>query len=152
MSALTPIPDREPPKSIADAETLSAVLALETYLNPAAFPCDEATVTAVRGQLTSGRLVVTRDAFVPSFAERIHRSLDACTTWQVYEGYEKHFHYHHHNLYKTSEYPPDLAWCDQIFGSPATKSLAHVDNKPVSRGFYDRFLRSDRECAPALTL
>ena len=82
MSALTPIPDREPPKSIADAETLSAVLALETYLNPAAFPCDEATVTAMRGQLTSGRLVVTRDAFVPSFAERIHRSLDACTTWR----------------------------------------------------------------------
>jgi Rps23 Pro-64 3,4-dihydroxylase Tpa1-like proline 4-hydroxylase len=74
--------------------------------------------------MAAGRLVVIRDAFVASFAERIHRSLDACVAWQVYERYEKHFHYHHHNLYKTSDYPPDLAWCEQIFGSLATKALA----------------------------
>jgi hypothetical protein len=67
-------------------------------------------------------LVVIRDAFVASFAERIHRSLDACVAWQVYERYEKHFHYHHHNPYKTSDYPSDLAWCEQIFGSLATKA------------------------------
>jgi hypothetical protein len=118
------MPDRELPTSVADTETLNAVLSLETYLNPAAFPCDEATVTAVRRRMAAGRLVVIRDAFVASFAERIHRSLDACVAWQVYERYEKHFHYHHHNLYKTSDYPPDLAWCEQIFGSLATKALA----------------------------
>jgi Rps23 Pro-64 3,4-dihydroxylase Tpa1-like proline 4-hydroxylase len=54
----------------------------------------------------------------------MHRSLDACTTWRVYEKYEEHFHYHHHNIYDGREYPPDLAWCDKIFDSGATKAWA----------------------------
>ena len=111
------------PNSIAAAETVSAPLSLETYLNPAAFPCDEPTISALRQQLAAGRLIVIRDAFVASFAEQIHGSLDACTAWQIHEAYQKDFHYRHHNLYKKSDYPPDLTWCDQIFGSPATKAL-----------------------------
>jgi len=109
---------------VAEADTLDAVLSLETYLNPAALPCDEATIAALRRHLTAGCLVVIRDALIPAFAERIHRSLDTCAAWQVYEEYQTNFHYHHHNLYKASEYPPDLAWCDRMFGSPATKALA----------------------------
>jgi len=111
------------PNSIAAAETVSAPLSLETYLNPAAFPCDEPTISALREQLAAGRLIVIRDAFVASFAEQIHGSLDACTAWQIHEAYEKDFHYRHHNLYKKNDYPPDLTRCDQIFGSPATKAL-----------------------------
>jgi Rps23 Pro-64 3,4-dihydroxylase Tpa1-like proline 4-hydroxylase len=108
------------------SEMAGALLSLETYLNPSTFPCKEPTISSMRRELAAGRLIVVRDAFVASFAERIHRSLDECTAWQMYEGYETHFHYRHHNLYKASDYPPDLTWCDEIFGSPATKSLAQA--------------------------
>ena len=112
------------PNSIAAAETVSASLSLETYLNPAAFPCDEPTISALRQQLGAGRLIVIRDAFVASFAEQIHGSLDACTAWQIHEAYQKDFHYRHHNLYEKSDYPPDLTWCEEIFRSSVTKTLA----------------------------
>jgi Rps23 Pro-64 3,4-dihydroxylase Tpa1-like proline 4-hydroxylase len=75
-------------------------------------------------QLAAGRLIVIREAFESSFAERMHRSLDICTTWRVHEKYEDHFHYHHHNLYRESEYPPDLTWCARVFDSVATKRWA----------------------------
>ncbi len=52
-------------------------------------------------RLAAGGLVAIRDAFEPDFAERMYRSLDSCTTWRLYEGYEEDFHYHHHNLYDT---------------------------------------------------
>jgi Rps23 Pro-64 3,4-dihydroxylase Tpa1-like proline 4-hydroxylase len=116
------------PNSIAGAETVSAEtastpLSLEPYL---AFPCDEPTISALRQQLAAGRLVVIRDAFVASFAERIYGALDACTAWRMYERYDRqHFHYRHHNLYEKSDYPSDLRLCDRIFESTATKALAH---------------------------
>jgi len=78
----------------------------------------------VGARLAAGGLVVIREAFEPAFAERMYQSLDACTTWQVYEKYKKHFHFHHHNLYQESEYPPDLAWCSKVFDSAPTKRWA----------------------------
>ena len=54
----------------------------------------------------------------------MYRSLDTCTTWRVYEGYEEDFHYHHHNLYDAPDFPADLAWCSKIFDSPSTKAWA----------------------------
>jgi hypothetical protein len=55
--------------------------------------------------LAAGALVVIRGAFEPTFAERLHRSLES-------QKYEEHFRYHHHNI------SPDLAWFgdDQTLG------------------------------------
>jgi hypothetical protein len=78
----------------------------------------------VSARLAAGRLVAIREAFEPAFAERMYRSLDACTTWRVYEKYERHFHFHHHNLYQFSEYPTELGHCANVFGSETTKAWA----------------------------
>jgi Rps23 Pro-64 3,4-dihydroxylase Tpa1-like proline 4-hydroxylase len=111
------------PKNLVDPAVLDAVLSIESYLRPSLRGPGSA-MEEVGARLAAGQLVVIRDAFEPEFAERMYRSLDACTTWRVYEKYEEHFHYHHHNLYKTSEYPPDLSWCDKVFDSAATKAWA----------------------------
>jgi Rps23 Pro-64 3,4-dihydroxylase Tpa1-like proline 4-hydroxylase len=76
-------------------------------------------------QLAAGGLVAVRDAFEPAFAEQMYESLDNCTAWQVYEEYEKHFHFHHRNLYEMRAFPPALKWCDKVFDSEAaTKAWA----------------------------
>jgi hypothetical protein len=111
------------PKDLVDPAVLDAVLSIEGYLHPSLRGPGSVMEKAGAG-LAAGGLVVIRDAFEPAFAERMHRSLDACTTWRVYEKYEEHFHYHHHNLYRKSEYPPDLKWCNKVFDSVATKTWA----------------------------
>src|SRR5262245_11326859 len=83
---------------MGDRGVLDAVLSIEAYLHPSLGGLRSA-MEKIGAQLAAGGLVVIRAAFEPAFAERMHHSLDACTTWQVYESYEKHFHYHHHNLY-----------------------------------------------------
>ena len=112
------MPDTLLPKDILDPAVLDAVLSIETYLHPSLRGPGSAMEEA-GARLAAGRLVAIREAFEPAFAEQMHHSLDACTTWRVYEKYEEHFHYHHHNLY---ECPPDLAWCDKVFSSAATKA------------------------------
>ena len=109
------------PQLLNDLDNLAlrdAVFSIETYLRPSLRGPGSA-MEQVGARLAAGALVVIRGAFEPAFAERMHHSLDACTTWRVYEKYEEHFHYHHHNLY---ECPPDLAWCDKVFSSAATKA------------------------------
>src|SRR5262249_39221710 len=101
----------------------ASILSIETYLRPSLRGPGSALREA-SARLAAGGLVAIREAFGPAFAERIHRSLDGCTAWRVYEVYEKHFHYHHHNLYQFSEYPPDLAWCSNVFDSATTKAWA----------------------------
>jgi hypothetical protein len=98
----------------------ATILSIETYLRPS-LRGPESPLSEVSGRLMAGGLVAIREAFEPAFAERMHRSLDACTAWRVYEAYEKHFHYHHHRI---SEYPPDLAWCSNVFSSATTKAWA----------------------------
>ena len=95
------------------------LLSIETHLRPSV----RAALTEVGPRLAAGGLVAIRDAFDPDFAERMHRSLDTCTAWRLYEGYEEHFHYHHHNVYELGEFPADLAWCSRIFDSSPTKQL-----------------------------
>ena len=109
------------PKDLADPAVLDAVLCIEAYLRPSLRGPGSA-MEQVGARLAAGGLVAIREAFEPAFAERMHRSLDACTAWRVYEKYFQHFHYHHHNLYQENEYPPDLAWCDKVFSSSATKA------------------------------
>jgi 2OG-Fe(II) oxygenase superfamily len=109
------------PKDLVDPAVLDAVLCIEAYLRPSLRGPGSAMEEA-GARLAGGRLVAIREAFEPAFAERMHRSLDTCTSWRVYEDYQEHFHYHHHNLYKENEYPPDLAWCDKVFSSAATKA------------------------------
>jgi hypothetical protein len=77
----------------------------------------------IRDHLINGDLVVINDALQARFAERMFACLDRFSDWRVYEGYEEHFHYHHHNIYDHKLFPPDLLWCGEIFGSDATKGL-----------------------------
>jgi hypothetical protein len=109
------------PKDLVDPAVLDAILCIEAYLRPSLRGPGSAMEEA-GARLAAGGLVAIREAFEPAFAERMHRSLDACTAWRVYEKYYQHFHYHHHNLYQENEYPPDLAWCDKVFSSAATKA------------------------------
>jgi len=107
--------------SQAAADT--SLLSIETYLRPSLRGPGSALMDAVP-RLAAGGLVAIRNAFEPEFAERMHRSLDTCTAWRVYDGYEGDFHYHHHNLYDGPDFPADLAWCSKIFDSPSTKAWA----------------------------
>jgi len=100
-----------------------AALSIETYLRPS-LRGPRSALTDALPRMTAGGLIVIRDAFEPDFAKRMHRSLDGCTTWRPYEGYEEDFSYHHHNLYIPEEYPPDLAWCSKVFSSSSTKAWA----------------------------
>jgi len=109
------VPDREP--AAVDASLRS----IETYLRPS-LRGPGSVLTQAGRRLAAGGLVAIPNAFEPDFAERMYRSLDGCSTWRVYEGYEDQFHYHHHNLYHSEEYPADLAWCSSIFDSSTTKA------------------------------
>jgi hypothetical protein len=128
------------PQLLNDLDNLAlrdAVFSIETYLRPSLRGPGSAMEQA-GARLAAGALVVIRGAFEPAFAERMHRSLDACTTWLLYEKHEEHFHYHHHDLYRERNtrslsssrslpreaYPPDLAWCDKVFGSAMTRAWA----------------------------
>lgn len=110
-------PDQPTYGSIADA-----FLSIETYLNPAVL--NPAHLERVAAALKGGSLVVIRDAFQPAVADRMHRALDGCTSWKVYEKFEEHFHYHHHNLYARADFPDDLKWCERIFDSPSSRDFA----------------------------
>ncbi|HEY2884466.1 MAG TPA: thioredoxin domain-containing protein [Rhizomicrobium sp.] len=105
----------------AQAEADASLLSIETYLRPSLRGPGSA-LTDVGPRLAAGGLVAIRDAFEPDFAQRMYRSLDRCTTWRVYENYEDDFHYHHHNLFHSDEYPADLAWCSKVFDSSSTKA------------------------------
>jgi len=93
---------------------------IETYLRASLRGPASALAGAIP-RMAAGNLIVIRDAFEQDFAERMYRSLDGCTTWHPYEGYEEDFAYHHHNLYHPEEYPADLTWCSKVFGSSKTK-------------------------------
>ena len=115
-------PPRAPTTDVdAQAAADASLLSIETYLRPSLRGPGSALTDAIP-RMAAGGLIVIRDAFEPDFAERMYRSLDRCTTWRPYEGYEEDFHYHHHNLYHPEEYPADLAWCSKVFGSSSTKA------------------------------
>ncbi len=104
-------------QAAADANPLS----IETYLRPSLRGPGSALMD-VAPRLAAGGLVEIRDAFDGDFAERMYSSLDNCTTWRLYENYEKDFSYHHHNLFNPDQYPADLTWCSKIFDSSSTKA------------------------------
>jgi len=100
------------------AEADEGAPSIETYLRPSV----RAALPDIAPRLAQGRLVLIRNAFEADFAERMHRSLDNSTAWRVQEGYEKHFHYHYHDLSNAAGYPEDIAECARIFDSPQTKA------------------------------
>jgi hypothetical protein len=103
-------------------ESAKAILSIETYLNPEIFGRQE-NIHQIRDYLADGKLVLIRNVFKTSFAERIFQCLDEFSDWRVYEYYRTHFHYHHHNICEDEQYPRDLLWCQQILGSDSTKSF-----------------------------
>jgi hypothetical protein len=62
----------------------TGILSIETYLRPSLRGPGSVRRSSARGSQRGG-LVAIREAFEPAFAERMHRSLDCCTTWRVYE-------------------------------------------------------------------
>jgi hypothetical protein len=100
----------------------SAVNSIEFFLNPK-LSGDGGLAQQIGAHLINGDLIVIREALQPLFAERMFACLDQFADWKVYEGYEEHFHYHHHNIYDDKLLPPDLVWCRQIFSSDATKNF-----------------------------
>jgi len=98
------------------------VNSIEFFLNPKIFG-NGVLMRRISDHLPSGDLVVIRDAVQEPFAERMFVCLDEFSDWKVYEGYEKHFHYHHHNIYDETLFPPDLSQCHEIFRSDSTKNF-----------------------------
>lgn len=96
------------------------VNSIEFFANPKIFGNSELE-QRISDHLIKGDLIVIRDALQAPFAERMFACLDQFADWKVYEGCEKHFHYHHHNIYDDNLYPPDLMLCREIFGSDSTK-------------------------------
>ena len=107
----------------AKNELLGRMLtSLEFVLNPRVL-ANEASKRQISDHLTNGGLVMIRDALQETVAVRIFECLDQFSDWKVYEDYRTKFHYHHHNIYEHSLYPPDLNWCREIFNSELTKRL-----------------------------
>jgi Rps23 Pro-64 3,4-dihydroxylase Tpa1-like proline 4-hydroxylase len=100
----------------------SAIHALDLYMNPGMFRHEE-SLHKIGEALAAGRLVVIRNAAREVFAEKMFHRLDWFSDWRVYECYEEHFHYHHHNIYEKRLYPQELAWCNTLFASEPTKAL-----------------------------
>ena len=74
--------------------------------------------------LKQGRLIVIPNAFQEDFAKEVHASLDQWPQWQVYESYgQGFFHFHHHNIYDTSQAPPEFLECAAIFSHDSTKGF-----------------------------
>jgi hypothetical protein len=106
-----------------EPESVKGILSsIETYLNPNIFTHQE-TLQAINENLGNGKLVVIRNALKDAFAQRMFTCLDQHTEWKGYEQYQKHFHYHHHNLYEPRLFPPDLGLCREIFQSDSTKTF-----------------------------
>src|SRR5262245_44840965 len=112
----------DPRTPVLNESLHDVLLSIETYLNPAWLK--PAYIERVRMHLTTGALIVIRNAFQPFFAERMFKSLDECTAWKVHEGSDADFHYHHHNLYDPRDWPADLALCKRVFDSPSSRHFA----------------------------
>ncbi len=119
---------------------------IEPFLNPGIFG-DREIAGQISENLVSGRLIVIREAFHETLAERISASLEAFEDWQLHEGYEHYFHYHHHNLSDPSAFPPDLRLCYEIFGSDSTKNfvrqLSHKDCEGETAFSASRYMPGD---------
>lgn len=100
-----------------------AVNDIEFFLNPK-LSGDQKLIEDISAQLAQGRLVVIKNAFQEAFAERMFTCLNQFRDWKLYEDYQPHFHYHHHNIYNEKLFPPELAQCREIFSSDETKHFA----------------------------
>src|SRR5262245_43516331 len=99
-----------------------ALFSIKRYLQPTWL--EPTRIAIVRERLSSGAVVVVRDACHPMYAERMFQCLNECTAWKVYEGGSENFHYHHHNLTDKSDYPKDLKWCERVFSSSQSRDFA----------------------------
>lgn len=97
-------------------------LSIENYLNPQIFGNRE-NIQTISNHIIEGNIVLIRNAFKEFFVERMFCRLDQFTNWKIYEDYQEHFHYHHHNIYDENSFPPDLTWCNNIFKSNPTKEF-----------------------------
>lgn len=103
-------------------ELNSALSSIEFYLNPNIL-ANEKLFDEINDQLVKGRLIVIKKAFHDAFAERMFDCLDQFGDWKLYEDYQPHFHYRHHNIYDERLFPPDLERCREVFRSEATRSF-----------------------------
>lgn len=106
----------------------SATSSIEFFLNPTIFANDK-FIGQIGDRLAAGDLIVIRNAFQEAFAEKIFDCLDQFSNWKVYEGYEDHFHYHHHNIYDENLFPRELTRCRDIFGSKSSRHFVQLLSK-----------------------
>jgi hypothetical protein len=104
------------------ASYTNLITSLEFFLNPEVFG-DRAQRDCISEHLANGDLVVIKTATEEAFAQKAYDALDQFSDWQVFEGYEKHFHFRHHNIYDENLLPPDLNLCREVFRSAPTKDF-----------------------------
>jgi len=96
-----------------------SIASIEFFLSPQLFTRD--IINRISQHLIAGDLIVIRNAFEKSLARRMFRCLDQFGEWKLYEGFEEHFHYRHHNIYDETLFPLDLVFCRDIFSSVPTR-------------------------------
>jgi Rps23 Pro-64 3,4-dihydroxylase Tpa1-like proline 4-hydroxylase len=106
----------------------SATSSIEFFLNPTIF-ANDGLIGQISDRLAAGDLIVIRNAFQEPFAEKIFDCLDQFSNWKVYEGYEDHFHYHHHNIYDENLFPTELVRCRNLFGSESSRHFVQLLSK-----------------------
>jgi len=99
-----------------------AISSIEFFLDPT-ISTDKPLRRQISNRLMAGDIIVIRNAFQSAFADRMFDCLNNYSNWKLYEGYEKHFHYHHHNIYDETLFPDALRHCRDVFASEPTKSL-----------------------------
>ena len=110
----------------------NAVNSIEFFLD-STISTDERCLQQIGAGLATGDLIVIRNAFQAGFAERMYDCLNEFSDWKLYEGYEKHFHYHHHNIYDETLFPDALIRCHDVFASNATKKfIEHLSQRDCS--------------------
>jgi hypothetical protein len=97
-------------------------VSLASWLRKDVF-ADPTAIERVGSHLRAGRLVMIPDAIDGEVAESVYASLRDCTAWRLHEGHEANFHFHHHNLYDSAEFPPALRGCHSVFASLSTRDF-----------------------------
>lgn len=96
---------------------------IEQYLSPRLFE-DPSILKDVGRRLREGEIVVIRDAFVPAFAEAMHRELLGTTSWTINENYLKDgYHYRHYNVYDKAVYSDFFNSTIDLLNSDKTKKF-----------------------------
>lgn len=78
----------------------------------------------VQRHLAEGALLSIDNAFIPEFADTVHRSLDRLTGWKLHETISDNFYFHSHAVYDLAQLDPTLTLLYMICDSEASTRWA----------------------------